>query len=330
MSEYIDAVLALVERCAETDLIATVDEARLVAQSIASEHALTPHQTRELLALAVDYARTAGPRFDEEEARALEGLLIESLSEMRSRSKTATVSNRLLPAQWRIPRRATREAYGGRQVKRHRILFVAANACEIDPVAFAEEYAMIHTQLRASRHGGDFEMVPVLDPTADALVRHMVALDPVVIHIAGRGASDATVVFEDVSRRPVSMSAAALAGLITDAAPKARLVVLQDDTHHEQGNRLRAVIDCVVSLDGDMADRDARAFVGELYRGLGAALSVAEATVLGMNVLAGLRPDSARPRCLTKESVDAGQVCFGPSRATPRPRPRGSDVRSVV
>jgi hypothetical protein len=127
------------------------------------------------------------------------------------------------------------------------------------------------------------------------------------------------------------MSAAALASLISNAAPKARLVVLQDDTHHEQGDRLRAVIDCVVSLDGDMRDRDARAFVCELYRGLGTALSVGEATALGMNVLSELQlPDGARPRCLTKDSVDAGQVYFRPSRSGTRTRPRGSDVRSVV
>jgi hypothetical protein len=326
MSElFIDAVLALAERCAESVLIVTVDEARLAARSIAGEYDLTARQAQDLLALAVDYAQTVGPRFDDEEARAMEGLLIESLQHIRSRSTTSAVSNRLLPSQWRTRQGGIRETLrGDRQPKQHRILFVAANAYDIDPVAFAEEYAMIHAQLRASRHRDDFEIVPLLDLTADALVRHMVALDPAVIHIAGRSAADAAVVFEDASRQPDPMPAAVLAHLISSAAPGVRLVVLQEDAHHEQSDRLRAVIDCVVSVDAAMPDHDARAFVGELYRGLGAALSVAEATALGVNRLSELRLHSARPRCLTKESVDARQIWFRPSRASARSRSRAS------
>jgi hypothetical protein len=327
------ALVAVAARCAERDVPPTPRDTRAIAEEVARERALGRRDAEALRDAAESYAASVCAELLGEEAserRAPDDPCPRAAGscEVRPPCDTRALSQRLLPPPWRArelggQRRALRGARPwGRmpwgRMKKHRILFLAGNAYQVDPIAFSEEYAAIHAQLRAARPGDEFGMVPLLEFCIGALEHHLIAYDPAVVHISGRGGSDGSLVFQDAQQRPEPVSARALVGLLRNASPNVRLIVLNGCYSRARAEWLRTEVDCVVGTDERMADGEARAFVRQLYRALGEGLSVGEATAQGTAAIApGCVADDVRPRCLTRDGIDAYQVVFRPSRSTP-------------
>ncbi|HEX4420168.1 MAG TPA: hypothetical protein VH165_19770 [Kofleriaceae bacterium] len=316
-------MVILAECCARCAEVPSPREAEALAHRLARECHLAAGDAAALVAAARHYAQTVGPELLVEESRAQQAMMIESLLDMRVRPVAPDVSRRLLPPQWRDPelprpRHAARGERTAARFKKHRILFLAANVYEVDPIAFCEEYAAIHTQLRATPRDVEFEIAPFIGFQLEALQHHLLAYDPEVIHVSGRSGVDSSLVFEDARRRPAPISARALVALIRDVAPNVRLIVLSGCYRHVEADRLRAEIECVVGMDGAVTDADARGFLCELYGGLGEGLSVGEAMAHGMAAMALTgRPAPAGPHYLTRDDVDVDQISFRPTEGTP-------------
>lgn len=80
-----------------------------------------------------------------------------------------------------------------------------------------------------------------------------------------------------------------------------------------QADALRAYVDCIIGMDGAIGDDAARAFAVRFYGALGNRRSVGNAVDSGIAVLAGKQlADEQRPRCLSRDGVDAAQLVLSP------------------
>jgi hypothetical protein len=196
---------------------------------------------------------------------------------------------------------------------RHTILFLAANPQGGNPLALGEECSEIQRELKMTRHRDDFRFESRWAVSIDELMRHLMELDPIVIHFSGHGGGSAGLVLQDEQRNPQLVSARALAMMVNAAARNVRVAVLNACYSIVQAEALRAKVDCVVGMDGAIGDEGARAFGIRFYGALGNRRSIGNATASGIAALAAKQlPDELLPRCVTRDGIDADQVVLGP------------------
>jgi hypothetical protein len=103
--------------------------------------------------------------------------------------------------------------------------------------------------------------------------------------------------------------ARALAMMIKSSAPSARVLVLNACYSDDQAEKLCVTVDCLVGMSGAITDDAARSFAVGFYRGLGNRMSVGAAFEHAVATLAAKQhPDEDRPRCVTRDGIDAHQV----------------------
>jgi hypothetical protein len=190
----------------------------------------------------------------------------------------------------------------------HEIAFFAANPHGTDPLALAQECADIQRELKRARFRDDFRFTSCWAVTVDDLVRQLDELDPTVIHLSGH-ADAAGVVLEDEHGAPMPVPPRALAGLIGEVARRARVVVLNACSTTAHAFALRANIDAVVAMDGEIGDTAARMFAVRLYGALGNRRSIGAAVAQGVATLRAKQlPDERLPRCVTRDDVDPRSI----------------------
>jgi hypothetical protein len=212
---------------------------------------------------------------------------------------------------------------------RHRILFLAANPSNTSPLALDQECAAIERELRMTAHRDDFELCSKWAVTVDELARHLIELQPTIIHFSGHGSPGRSSAAQRVPTPPgfgggddgggihlvderigsQLVTGRALAMMIKSAASSARVVVLNACYSDAQSGALCAVVDCVVGMTDMIGDDAARSFAVGLYRALGARRSVGNAVEHAVAILAAKQlPDEHLPRCRTRDGVDATGV----------------------
>lgn len=221
--------------------------------------------------------------------------------------------------------RAVRTATG----RRHRILFLAANPADTKQLALDTECRDIEHELRMAPHRDDFELCSKWAVTIDDLARHLMELEPTIVHFSGHGARPGDVPAPAPDTReilpltgaptgtsgiylhadrggPAIVPARALAMMIKSSSPTTRVVVLNACYGDAQAEELRRVVDCVVGMTGAIADRAARIFAVGLYRALGNRRSIGDAVAHAVATLAAYNlPDEQLPRCRPRDGLDA-------------------------
>ncbi len=206
-----------------------------------------------------------------------------------------------------------------RAVKRARmprslILFLAANPSTTSPLALDQECAAIERELRMTAHRDDFEFRSKWAVSVDELARHLMELQPAIIHFSGHGtpADGGGIYLHDDASGSQLVTARALAMMIKSAADSARVVVLNACYSDDHASALCAVVDCVVGMTGAIGDDAARSFAVGLYRALGNRRSVGNAVEHAVATLAAKQlPDEHLPRCRTRAGIDASRVVLG-------------------
>jgi hypothetical protein len=220
------------------------------------------------------------------------------------------------------------------------ILFLAANPRRTSQLALDQECAAIERELQMTAHRDDFEFRSKWMVSVDELARHLMELQPTVIHFSGHGihtapgpthssamhrdmaASERPEVFaggggaylDDDAGGPQLVTGRALAMMIRSAASSVRLVVLNACYSDSQADALRTVVDCVVGMTGAIDDAAARSFAVGFYRALGNRRSVGRAVDHAVATLAAKqRPEEQLPRCRTRDGLDANQMVLGAS-----------------
>jgi hypothetical protein len=250
---------------------------------------------------------------------------------------------------WLPPnRRATQLGAGDRErrqpespsprpaIKKHTILFLAANPTGTSQLALGEEARAIQAELERSGYRDCFALETRWAAQPLDLLRELRKLKPTVVHFSGHGGpspagtgatgrtpsrdmvADARphshepqrgLFFQGPDGRAQVVTAQALDETFGAAGSSVKLVVLSACYSDVQAEALRAHVDCVVGMSGAIIDDAARNFAIGFYGGLGERESVAAAFRQGRAAISleGLR-DSDRPQLRVRDGVDASKL----------------------
>ena len=235
-------------------------------------------------------------------------------------------------------------------VMKHQILFIAANPSETERLALPEECAAIERAIDRTAGRDQLDLRSKWAVSVDDLMQHLNASSSAILHFSVHGTSEAQAgrgdgVYRDFGSAqpagillqegsaPQRISAAALADLISTTSPSTRLVVLNACHSAAVAETLCEKIDCVVGMDGPVADEVARSFAVAFYRALGHGRSVGNAFKQGLAALGAKQQPSDLPVCRTRDGVSADQLFLVEPRldgGESGPQPPGPDEHDDV
>jgi hypothetical protein len=223
-------------------------------------------------------------------------------------------------------------------MKKHTILFLAANPFETAQLALDREARAIQNELERAGFRDRFELVTRWAVEPLDLLRELRKLKPTVIHFSGHGGQrvsgeqrsgrapaprrdivgDPDVVgsepryglfFQGAAGGAQFVSARAIEETFGAAGSSVKLVVLNACYSDVQADALLAHIDCVVGMSGSIRDESARSFAIGFYGGLGERESITAAYKQGRAAISleGL-PDSELPQLKVRAGVDATKL----------------------
>jgi CHAT domain/GAF domain len=162
-----------------------------------------------------------------------------------------------------------------------KILFLAANPKDTDPLRLGEEVRAIKERLRLADLRDQIEVeqehaVRVAD-LQGFLLRHK----PHIVHFSGHGSRAGEIILEDVKGQSKPVSPAALKRTFATLKDNIRCVVLNACYSEVQAKGIAESIDCVVGMTRAIGDESAIAFAASFYQGLGYGRNIQEAFDLG-------------------------------------------------
>jgi hypothetical protein len=224
------------------------------------------------------------------------------------------------------PVRARGEPAAGSPMKKHTILFLAANPSDTNRLALDREARSIQVELERSGHRDRFELETRWAVEPLDLLRELRKLRPTVVHFSGHGGPDGLRVQAEDGRAQV-VSTAALAEVFGAAGASVKVAILNACYTEAHADALVAHVDCVVGTSGPILDGAARSFAVGFYGGLGERESVAAAYRQGCAAI-GLE-DSGGGDANARDVMDPRPG----SRASERPRLKvrtGVDAERLV
>ena len=240
-------------------------------------------------------------------------------------------------------------------MKKHTILFLAANPTETAQLALDREARAIQKELESAGFRDCFELVTRWAVEPLDLLRELRKLKPTVVHFSGhRGqrvpgeqrpgiaptprrdiVGDPDVIgseqghglfFQGTDGRAQFVSAHAIEETFGAAGSSVKLVVLNACYSDVQAHALLTHIDCVVGMSGSIRDDAARNFAIGFYGGLGERESITAAYKQGRAAISleGL-PDSERPQLKVRAGIDASMLVLAPDPVEPQASRQPSD-----
>lgn len=156
-----------------------------------------------------------------------------------------------------------------------RILVLAANPKNSSELRLGEEVREIDEGLKRSRHHDQFEMVSKWAVRSRDFYRHMLDIQPHIVHFSGHGTGEDGIVLEDDSGKIQLVSTDALESLFKLFARKGLGCVLLNACFSEvQAEAISQHIPYVIGMNKSIGDRAAIAFAVAFYEALGAGETV--------------------------------------------------------
>jgi hypothetical protein len=217
-------------------------------------------------------------------------------------------------------------------MKKHTILFLAANPSGTDRLGLDREARSIQVELERSGYRGCFELETRWAAEPLDLLRELRKLKPAVVHFSGHDGQHG-LFFQAADGRAQAVSTAALAETFGAAGAGVQVAVLNACYTDAHAEALLAHVDCVVGTDGPIHDAAARSFAIGFYGGLGERESVAAAYKQGCAAISlegtldgdplqlggcemrdvmdpepAPRPSRDRPRLKVRHGIDASRL----------------------
>ena len=231
-------------------------------------------------------------------------------------------------------------------MKKHTILFLAANPSGTDRLALDREARAIQVELERSGYRDCFEFETRWAVEPLDLLRELRRLKPTVVHFSGHGGRVAAGAGEhrpgQAPRRDVDAGSSgggggdgggggggqryglffqgpgggaqvvtptAIAETFGAAGASVKLVVLNACYSEVQAEALLAHVDCVVGMNGSILDDAARSFAIGFYGGIGEREPIAAAYKQGKAAIGldGMH-DGERPQLKVRDGVDATRL----------------------
>jgi AAA-like domain/CHAT domain len=171
-----------------------------------------------------------------------------------------------------------------------KILVLAANPKNSSELRLGEEAREIDEGLRRSRHREQFEMTSKWAVRVRDFYRHMLDIQPTIVHFFGHGIGEDGIVLEDETGEVALVQADALAGMFKLFASKGVECVLLNACYSEvQAEFISQYIPYVVGMNKAIGDEAAINFAVAFYDALGAGETYDFAFELGRSQLIGLK-----------------------------------------
>lgn len=207
-----------------------------------------------------------------------------------------------------------------------KILFLAANPRDMDPLQLNQESRAIDLALRGSAFRDRFELedhwaVQVSD-LQDLLLRH----EPHILHFSGHGTEENEIVLMTDGNGIHPISAANLADLLAHFTPTLRCVVLNACYSEPQAREIAEAVDCVVGISGLLSDQDAITFSAAFYRSLGYGKDIQTALAMAQTDVSMHDNSHQFAPALIALNSDPASIRFV-EPIQPRPEPSTSETR---
>ena len=163
-----------------------------------------------------------------------------------------------------------------------RILFVAANPGDTDPLRLGEEFREIQAKLRGADSQADFELRSAWATRPDDLLQQMNEFRPNILHFSGHGSSAGEIMLQDSTGKSRPVTPDVLRDLFDNFRRWLRIVVLNACYSNVQAEALLDSADIVVGMKSAIGDDAAISFASAFYRGLGFNRSVQDAFDQGL------------------------------------------------
>ena len=164
-----------------------------------------------------------------------------------------------------------------------KLLFLAANPLDTDPLRLDEEMRAIDISLRQADFRDQFDLrsqwAVRIGDLQELLLRHQ----PDIVHFSGHGSAASEIVLQDAQGRGVVVPTKALSDLFGHLRGDIRCVVLNACYSSDQAEAIATQIDCVVGMTDAITDKASIEFATAFYRALGYGRSVKTAFDLGCN-----------------------------------------------
>lgn len=198
---------------------------------------------------------------------------------------------------------------GVENLKRIKVLFVAANPRDTPTLRLDEEIRAIAEKIRASDYRGLVELVSVWAVRADDLLQALNTHKPHIVHFSGHGNQSGEIVLVGNDGQPKSVSTKVIKSLFTTLKDNIRVVMLNACYSQSQAQAITSVIDCAIGMNTSIGDPAAITFAASFYRAIGFGHSVKQAFEQGKVslMLEGISEVNT-PALLTRNGIDPRNV----------------------
>lgn len=169
--------------------------------------------------------------------------------------------------------------------RRTRILFLAANPSNMQPLSLDVEIREIDRALRQSEFRDRFVIEQQWAVSVQDLQEHFLRYQPDIVHFSGHGSPSNAIILKSSEGFSQPVSPEALSRLFQTLKDNIRCVVLNACYSENQARAIAEHIDCVVGMRDEIGDAAAARFAAAFYRALGYGRNVKTAVELGSGQL---------------------------------------------
>lgn len=191
-----------------------------------------------------------------------------------------------------------------------RVLFLAANPSDTNPLRLDEEVREIDRVLRMARFRDMFDIRQHWAVRAGDLQELLLREQPDIVHFSGHGSAATEIILEGTDGRSHAVPARALERLFAVLRGNIRCVVLNACYSEGQARAIGNHIDCVVGMAKAVGDRAAVEFASAFYQALGYGRDVKTAFDLGCNAIDLHAIDEQDTPRLIANRVNPAEVVF--------------------
>ena len=217
-----------------------------------------------------------------------------------------------------------------RSALRKRILILAAQPRNLQPLRLGEEVKKIKTEILLSKGRDRFQVEAQLAVTADEFRHFILEFKPHIVHFCGHGLRDGLLALEDEAGRVQGVETEALADLFKHLneekaadAIAIECVVLSACHSEPQARAIAPFVACAIGMEGEICDRAAIAFARGFYDALAAGKSYNAAYHLGRTTIRMARLADHTTPMMVASPVPILRTPAAPSSSAPQPQPLG-------
>src|SRR4051812_44708749 len=185
-----------------------------------------------------------------------------------------------------------------------RILFLAANPIDTQPLRLDEEIREITAKIQAADYRDSLEIISWWAVKPDDLLQALNQYRPRIVHFSGHGNSSDGIILEGANGGPKFVSGKALTQLFRSFSD-ARLVLLNSCFSQVQAKSLARICGCAIGMSRAVGDKAAIVFAASFYRAIGFGRTIREAFEQAKTalMLEGI-PEHGTPKIYCRRGVD--------------------------